>query len=103
VLASLSILDCNVLSALVLKVASLDTADILAVSSALILLCRTPSAAIALFSSANTSAILSATSESIFDCMTVSALFLTKASVSMLLWRFESLESRVAASASILL
>jgi len=92
-----------VLSALVLKVASLNTADIRADCSALILLCRTPSAMVALVSSANTSATLSATSESIFDCRIESALFLINASVSMLLWRLESIDCLVADSESILL
>ena len=91
------------LSALVLKVDSLDTADILAVSSSLILLCKIPSAAIPLFFSANTSATLSATSASIFDCKTESALLLANASASILDCNVVSLVVLIVASASILL
>ena len=70
---------------MVLKVASLFTAVILAVSSESMLLCNTPSAASALFSSARIAAALAVASASILLCKVVSELVLANASASILL------------------
>ena len=101
-LASVSILLCNVESALVLKVASLLTAEILAASSLSIFVCKTTSAASALFSSARIAAALAVASLSILFCRVLSFASLVDASESILLCNVLSLVVLVVASLSML-